>query len=84
LFRELHGSVDEEVKFDLTWKWAINFQVKSDLFEKIKATQNRDDSLLRIKDEVEQGKAADVVIDEDDVLRYENRLYVSNTDDLRR
>jgi hypothetical protein len=54
------------------------------LFEKIKATQNRDDSLLRIKDEVEQGKAADVVIDEDDVLRYENRLYVSNTDDLRR
>jgi len=54
------------------------------LFEKIKATQKRDDSLLRIKDEVEQGKVVDVVIDEDDMLRYENRLYVPDTDDLRR
>lgn len=76
--------MDKEVKFDLTWKWAISFQVKLDLFEKIKATQKRDDSLLRIKDEVEQGKVVDVVIDEDDMLRYENRLYVLDTDDLRR
>lgn len=76
--------MDKEVKFDLTWKWAISFQVKSDLFEKIKATQKRDDSLLRIKDEFEQGKVVDVVIDEDDMLRYENRLYVLDTDDLRR
>lgn len=76
--------MDKEVKFDLTWKWAISFQVKLDLFEKIKATQKRDDSLLRIKDEFEQGKVVDVVIDEDDMLRYENRLYVLDTDDLRR
>lgn len=54
------------------------------MFEKIKATQKRDDSLLRIKDEFEQGKVVDVVIDEDDMLRYENRLYVLDTDDLRR
>ena len=40
---KLHEFVDEGVKF----------QVKSNLFDKIKAAQNKDDSLLRIRNEVE-------------------------------
>jgi hypothetical protein len=45
-----------------------HFQVKSNLFDKIKAAQKRDDSLLRIRNEVEQRKAAGFVIRDDDVL----------------
>jgi len=86
LIRELHELVDEEVRFDLSEAGAMiaHFQVKSDLFNKIKAAQKKDDSLLWIRNEVEQGKAAGFVIGDDDVLRYRNRLCVPDVDDLRR
>jgi hypothetical protein len=47
--------VDEGVRFDLSEAGAMiaHFQVKSDLFDKIKAAQKKDDSLLRIRNEVE-------------------------------
>jgi hypothetical protein len=54
------------------------------LFDKIKATQKKDDSLLMIRNEVEQGKTAGFAIGDDDVLRYENSLYVPDIHDLRR
>jgi hypothetical protein len=78
--------VDEGVRFNLSEAGAMiaHFQVKSDLFNKIKAAQKKGDSLLRIINEVEQGKAAGFVIGDDDVLRYENRLCVPDVDDLRR
>jgi hypothetical protein len=86
LIRELHKLVDEGVRFDLNEAGAMiaHFQVKSDLFDKIKAAQKKDDSLLRIRNEVEQGKATSFVIGDDDVLRYRNRLCVFDVDDLRR
>ncbi|KAL9374753.1 hypothetical protein Peur_031632 [Populus x canadensis] len=86
LIRELHELVDEGVRFDLSEAGAMvaHFQVKSDLFDKIKAAQKKDDSLLRIRNEVEQGKAAGFVIGDDDVLRYRDRLCVPDVDDLRR
>jgi len=78
--------VDKGVRFDLSEAGAMiaHFQVKSDLFDKIKADQKKDVSLLRIRNEVEQGKAAGFVIDDDDVLRYRNGLCVPDVDDLRR
>jgi hypothetical protein len=51
------------------------------LFDKIKITQKKYDSLLRIRNEVKQGKAAGFVIGDDDVLSYENRLCVPDIDD---
>ena len=54
------------------------------MFDKIKATQKKDISLLRIRNEVVQGKAAGFVIGDDDVLRYRNKLCVPDVDDLRR
>jgi predicted metalloprotease len=54
------------------------------LYDKIKATQKKDDSQLMIRNEVEQGTAAGFAIGDDDVLRYENRLCVPDVDDLRR
>ena len=61
-----------------------HFQVKSNLFDTIKAVQKKDNSLLRIRNEVEQGKAVGFVIGDDDVLRYRDRFYVPDVDDLRR
>jgi len=51
LIRELHGLVDEVVRFDLSEAGAMiaHFQVKLDLFDKIKITQKKYDSLLRRK-----------------------------------
>jgi hypothetical protein len=51
LIRELHGLVDEGVRFDLSEAEAMiaHFQVKLDLFDKIKITQKKYDSLLRRK-----------------------------------
>jgi hypothetical protein len=75
--------VDEGVRFDLSEAGAMiaHFQVKLDLFDKIKITQKKYDSLLRIRNEVKQGKAAGFVIGDDDVLSYENRLCVPDIDD---
>jgi hypothetical protein len=53
------------------------------LYDKIKITHKREDSLLRIKDKVEQGKVTGYVIDKDNMLRYGNRLCVPDVDDLR-
>ena len=78
--------MDEGVRFNLSEAGAMiaHFQVKSDLFNKIKVAQKKGDSLLRIRNEFEQGKAAGFVVGDDDVLRYENRLCVPDVDDLRR
>jgi hypothetical protein len=86
LIRELHELVDEGVRFDLSEARAMiaHFQVKSDLFNKIKAAQKTDDSLFRIRIKVEQSKAGGFVIGDDDVLRYENRLCVPDVDNLKR
>ena len=86
LIKELHELVDEGVRFDLSEAGAMiaHFQVKSDLFDKIKAAQKKDDSLLRIKSEVEQGKTVGFMIGDDDVLRFGDRLCVPNVDDLKR
>jgi len=53
------------------------------LFDKIKVTHKREDSLLRIKDKVKQGKVTGFVIDKDNMLRYGNKLCVPDVDDLR-
>jgi len=86
LIKELHELVDEGVRFDLSEVGVMiaHFQVKSFLFDKIKIAQKRDDSLLRIRNEVEQGKVAGFVIGDDDVLKYRNRLCVLDINDLRR
>ena len=56
--------MDEGVRFYLSEAGAMiaYFQVKSDLFDKIKVAQKKDDSLLRIRNEVEQGKDAAFMI----------------------
>ena len=53
------------------------------MFDKIKVTHKRDDSLLRIKYKVEQGKVTGFVIGKDNVLRNGNKLCVPDVDDLR-
>jgi hypothetical protein len=47
--------VDEGVRFDLSEAGAMitHYQVKPDLFDKIKVAWKKDDSLLRIRNEVE-------------------------------
>ena len=54
LIKKLHELVDERVRFNLSKARVMiaYFQVKLDLFDKIKPAQKKDDSLLRIINEV--------------------------------
>jgi hypothetical protein len=82
----LLGLFNEGVKFNLSEAKAMiaHLQVKSNLFDKIKVAPKKDDSLFRIRNEVEQGKAASFVIGDDDALRYRNILCVPDVNYLRR
>ena len=85
LIMELHGLMDEGVRFNLNKARVMiaHYYFKSDLFDKIKVTHKRVDSLLRIKDKVEQGTVIGFVIGKDNVLSYGNRLCVPDVDDMR-
>ena len=52
--------------------------------DRVKAAQRRDPQLQRIMFEVQQGKLAEFVVDEEGVLRLGTRLCVPDVDDLRK
>ena len=60
------------------------FKVRSVYLDRVKAAQRRDPQLQRIMLEVQQGKLAEFVVDEEGVLRLGTRLCVPNVDDLRK
>ena len=52
--------------------------------DRVKAAQRRDPKLQRIMFEVQQGKLAEFVVDEEGVLHMGTRLYVPYMDDMRK
>jgi hypothetical protein len=78
--------LDERVSFEICESGALlaHFQAKSDLVDRIKVAQMKDERLCKIRDELELGRAPGFVIHEYGVLRFGSRLCVSEVDDLKR
>jgi hypothetical protein len=76
LVKELHGLLDEKVSFEICESGALlaHFQAKSDLVDRIKVAQMKDERLCKIRDELELGRAPGFVIHQDGVLRFGSRL----------
>ncbi|KAG6790725.1 hypothetical protein POTOM_006890 [Populus tomentosa] len=76
LIKELHGLLDERVSFEICESGALvaHFQAKSDLVDRIKVAQMKDERLCKIRDELELERAPGFVIHEDGVLRFGSRF----------
>src|SRR5262249_29592905 len=84
LAKELKELVDMGVHFEFSDSSGLiaYFQVRPTLVDEIKANQDNDPSLVRLKDEAQKGQAPGFLIVEG-VLRYGDRLCVPDVDGLR-
>src|SRR5262249_31149287 len=84
LAKELRDLVDMGVHFEFSDSSGLiaHFQVRPMLIDEIKANQDKDLSLVRLKDEVQTGQVPGFRIVEG-VLRYGDRLCVPDVDGLR-
>ncbi|XP_055830841.1 uncharacterized protein LOC129899858 [Solanum dulcamara] len=69
---------------DLYGSVIANLKVKPILHEQVKEAQKLDEKLIKLTKEVQKGEKKDFTLKEDDVLLYQNRLYIPNNDKLRR
>ncbi|XP_073046104.1 uncharacterized protein [Primulina eburnea] len=60
-----------------------SLSVQPGLREDIKLKQSQDTSILKVKEQVQEGKAPEYQIDENGILWMKGRLYVPNVDDIR-
>ena len=65
-------------------KYLVTLSIQPTLLERIKTTQLNDPTLMKYKADVEAGKHPKLVIIEDGALRYENRLFVPNNEELKK
>ena len=73
-----------DVSFEISedWPQIAQFQIRPNLIEEIKATQNEDSSLSKLKDEVLVGNATGFKIC-DGILKLGDRLCMPDVADLR-
>ena len=62
----------------------LALEVQSFITEEIQTSQKDDAGLERLRQNIAQGKSSRFVIHEDRTLRFQNQLFVSNKEELKR
>ena len=63
--------------------WMAEVKIQRDLEERIKNSQNSDEFAHKMREQISKGESKDFVVTDDDLLRFQTRLYVPPRDGLR-
>src|SRR5262249_37498949 len=90
LITQEHHLIEDMRKFELeivtrqVGARLVALQIQPTLVERIKAAQVGDSSIFEIKKRMENGRALEFHMDEDDVLRYRGKICVPGQEDLKK